>query len=767
MGAASSKIDDDKALQLCRERKKLIRQALDRRCALASAHFSYIYSLKSTGTAVRKFVQPDAPVESSLYTSNSATPEPLALTDKSYCRISFPSPSASQHVETNEHLAPSMSPSTMGGHYQVHRMNFRGSFIRKVEEQPPAVATGTVTSFRTPQSTTPRSLEKTERSSSESPTRRPGTPTHMPENSPWDYFGLFHPIDNHLSPQESRDLDHDFGNNDDLKNIRKDEEFSELEDDEEKSISDGRLGSESDEFDNPSSDTLVRSFKNLNREESFGENDASPTVGTARTAESENKLVDEEKVSSPKLSPLKTNSSEATHTSEAKVTSTKNDAFEHKIAPKDFFSSMKEVEHLFVKASESGKEVPRMLEANKLHFRPLLPGQESGASTTATLLKACFSCGEDPSQVQEEPAQNSVKYLTWHRTTSFRSSSSRNPLYSHSREDAEDLRSDLFEDFYKISGSHASTLDRVFAWEKKLYDEVKASQLVRREYDMKCKFLREQESRCESQHKIDKTRAVVKDLHSRIHVAIHRIDAISRRIEELRDKELQPQLEELIEGLRRMWEVMSECHKQQVHIIAIAFNNGSVKLSLQSESRRHIALLLEDELSSMALCFAKWMYALNSYIQAIDYWLHKCVRVKEKSSKKRRWGLPMDQVVRISGPPIYTTCGNWLESMKNLPVEDVTCTIKKLAIEVSHLVPHHEKIHEKKTTLGGADPTLELRTHETFDEWNTGYDRFQSNFLIFLSGISKFADRSLDMYSELQTTIEEAKRNYEHKMSQP
>ena len=45
---------------------------------------------------------------------------------------------------------------------------------------------------------------------------------------------------------------------------------------------------------------------------------------------------------------------------------------------------------------------------------------------------------------------------------------------------------------------------------------------------------------------IDKTRAVVKDLHSRILVAIQRIDMVSKNIEDLRDKELQPQLEELI-----------------------------------------------------------------------------------------------------------------------------------------------------------------------------------------------------------------------------
>jgi hypothetical protein len=47
---------------------------------------------------------------------------------------------------------------------------------------------------------------------------------------------------------------------------------------------------------------------------------------------------------------------------------------------------------------------------------------------------------------------------------------------------------------------------------------------------------------------IDKTRAVVKDLHSQIRVAIHSVDSISKRIEKIRDEELQPQLVELIQG---------------------------------------------------------------------------------------------------------------------------------------------------------------------------------------------------------------------------
>lgn len=322
MGVTSSRIDDDKPLQLCRDRKKLVRQALDGRCALAVAHVAYIRSLKITGTAFRKFVQPDIPVDSSLYTSTSGTPEPLASTEKSL------SPFSSS--QSNEHPALSPSPPPIG-RYQIHRMDFRGSVTRKVEEKPPVAVTGTVTSLSTPQNT-----------------------------APWDYFDLFNPIDDHLSFNERKELDNDFENKE-LEQVRSKISFDESH------------GSESTEFDDHLSDTLLQSVKNVNRVEIYG---ASPRVHTAGSVESEHERLDEEKIVSPKLSPLKPNFSGPVVTREATVPFTKDDDFEHKIAPKDFFSSIREVERLFAKASESGKEVPRMLEANKLHFRQLLPGQE-------------------------------------------------------------------------------------------------------------------------------------------------------------------------------------------------------------------------------------------------------------------------------------------------------------------------------------------------------------------------------------------------------
>ncbi|KAL9662855.1 hypothetical protein QQ045_027690 [Rhodiola kirilowii] len=73
----------------------------------------------------------------------------------------------------------------------------------------------------------------------------------------------------------------------------------------------------------------------------------------------------------------------------------------------------------------------------------------------------------------------------------------------------------------------------------------RASQVLRHSYDLKCKLLGRQESRGES---VDKTRAVIKDLHSRIRVSIKRMESISMKIKKIRDDELQPQLEELAKG---------------------------------------------------------------------------------------------------------------------------------------------------------------------------------------------------------------------------
>ncbi|CAE6014891.1 unnamed protein product [Arabidopsis arenosa] len=733
MGASTSRIDEDKALQLCRERKKFVQQALDGRCLLAAAHVSYVQSLKSTGTALRKFAETEVPVESSLYTSTSATPEqPLALIEKSVSHLSYSPPPAS-HSHHDTYSPPPSPPSTSP--FQVNHMKFRGFSSKKVEEKPPVSIVATVTSSSIPRS---RSVEKMESTPFEES-------SSMPPEAPWDYFGLSHPIDNQFSSSH-------VGNGHVSRSVKGEDETPEVEDDGEDFSFQEReesRDSDDDEFDEPTSDTLVRSFENFNRVRR--DHSALPQREGV-----ESEFSDAEKSKTPELSPPVT----PLAATPVNKTPNKGDHTENKLPPRDFLSSMKEIELLFVKASETGKEVPRMLEANKLHFRPIVASKESG-SGASSLFKTCLSCGEDPKDVPEEPAQNSVKYLTWHRTESSRSSSSRNPLGGMNSDDVEELNSNLFENICMIAGSHASTLDRLYAWERKLYDEVKGSQTVRREYDEKCRILRELESEGKSSQRIDKTRAVVKDLHSRIRVAIHRIDSISRRIEELRDNELQPQLEELIEGLSRMWEVMLECHKVQFQLIKACYRGGNIKLNMQSELHRQVTSHLEDELSALASSFTKWITGQKSYIQAINEWLVKCVALPQRSSKRKRRA-PQPSL-RNYGPPIYATCGIWLEKLEVLPTKEVSGSIKALASDVARFLPRQEKSRTKKHRSGENknDLTAHMLQDVTLEDCGPGFDRFRTSLEGFVGQLNQFAESSVKMYEDLKEGIHGAKNNYE------
>lgn len=748
MGVSSSKLEEDKALQLCRERKKFVRQALDGRCSLAATHVMYVQSLRNTGTALRKFVEPEGPIESSLYTSTNATPEPLSLTGKSPSQFSF-SPNFSQHVETTGIHSPSPSPPT-SSRFQANHMKFRGFSYKKVEEKPPSPAIEAVISSNTPQNTTPRSTEPAESSQFED------SPL-PPETQPWDYFAD-HPIDHQFSFQEGRGMNQQYESADDLRRLREEEGIPELEDEEEKaSFHEKEQQSQDleDDFDEPAPQTLVRPFENRNRLHDHNAPSASPTMPSAESVASESELVNGGRSNSPSLSPVRATSSIAAHPTDQKEAPVKEDCIENKVASKDFFSSMKDIELLFIKASDSGKEVPRMLEANKLHFRPIFEEKDSD-SMASTILKACFSCGEDPPQVQEEPVQTDVKYLTWHRTASSRSSSSRNPLGANSKDDVEDLTGDIFDSIHMISSSHASTLDRLYAWERKLYDEVKASEMIRREYDSKCRILRQLESKGVSSHKIDKTRAVVKDLHSRIKVAIHRIDSISKRIEELRDKELQPQLEDLIEGLSRMWEVMFECHKLQFQVISVAYNNAHSKISIKSDSHRQITIHLENELSSLSSSFTKWISAQKFYLQAINNWLVKCVSLPQKSSRRKRRA-PPPPPLRNFGPPIYATCSVWLDLLDWLPSKELTDSIKSLASETSHFLPRQEKNQGKS----GSETAVNLLADDASEDWISGFDRFRSSLVGFLGQLNNFSENSVHMYADLKKAIQDAKIKYD------
>ncbi|XP_038996896.1 protein ALTERED PHOSPHATE STARVATION RESPONSE 1-like [Hibiscus syriacus] len=117
----------------------------------------------------------------------------------------------------------------------------------------------------------------------------------------------------------------------------------------------------------------------------------------------------------------------------------------------------------------------------------------------------------------------------------------------------------------------------------------------------------------------DKTPAEVKDLHSRILVAIRSAETISERIEKLRDEELQPQLIELLHGLTRNWKIMMESHETQNRIMfeATSFNYPTYG-KFCNDSHRVTTLQLVAELHNWSSCFVAYLSAQKAYVEALS-----------------------------------------------------------------------------------------------------------------------------------------------------
>ncbi|KAF0906149.1 hypothetical protein E2562_009139 [Oryza meyeriana var. granulata] len=120
---------------------------------------------------------------------------------------------------------------------------------------------------------------------------------------------------------------------------------------------------------------------------------------------------------------------------------------------------------------------------------------------------------------------------------------------------------DVSPEPFELFKSHKESLDRLYEWEKRLYEEVRAGERVRLAYEKKCALLRSQDANGAEPFAIEKTRAAMRDLRTKLDISITSVDAVSKRIAAVRDEELLPQLTQLIRGLARMWRVIADAHR--------------------------------------------------------------------------------------------------------------------------------------------------------------------------------------------------------------
>ncbi|KAJ1276264.1 hypothetical protein BS78_05G201700 [Paspalum vaginatum] len=717
MGSSSSKATGEDALVLCKDRMRHIRRAIDSRDALSAAHLSYTQSLRTVGTALRRYAESEISLESSLSISE---------VDKSPSHSSMASPSPSHAVENNASPVHRPSPLATPPSTRIHCMKAAGTTPLTFVIDPSAA----------------------EFAGQESPVSAfvPPPPPLPPELcTSWDFFDPIDAAGTSTSNNENG-LTLNFSR---LKGLRESREIEvmplkeEEEGEEKEAIMSSRRHTELSDDNAPSKQEIEPKQS-----------------GTSKPRE----LVD----ASTKATEQIAAKLEETEMEKELCAETEDPSEFITHRAKDFVSSMKDIETRFIRAAEAGDEVSRMLETKKIRLDicAKTPGSP-GKLPTARFVSALRVCCNRDIILNQETANHVSKVVTWKRSVSSLSSSSKSALMtSIIKDDVDDSNSDFVEEFAMVSGSHSSTLDRLHAWERKLYDEIKASENVRKSYDEKCNLLRRQFARGLNAQLIDKTRAVVKDLHSRVSVAIQAVDAISKRIEKIRDEELQPQLVELVQGLIRMWKSMLECHHKQFITITLAYHVKNSSTSAHGgEHHRQAAMHLWNEMDGFSSSFRNWVAAHKSYVEALNAWLQKCVlqppQDRRRRRRKRKVSFPPRQAV---SPPIFILCRDWLSMAESLPADEVCKALRDAMQLLCGSFEHHQDGQSRPSS----EPPQErgMLPPEVSDEQESAaaksgsVEGLQSRLTAVLDRLTKFSEASLKCYEEVKQNYEVACDNY-------
>ncbi|XP_041019146.1 protein ALTERED PHOSPHATE STARVATION RESPONSE 1-like isoform X2 [Juglans microcarpa x Juglans regia] len=489
-----------------------------------------------------------------------------------------------------------------------------------------------------------------------SPINRPNIPPPSPQASQWDFFwNPFSSVDYYGYPTRSS-FGHSVMDDDirGLRHVREEEGIPELEEETEQEKSDDKVNLTEERAKIDLNCTREGIVEDIDEEENGVEETDSGTETEHQMTGLRSHHASIEISKGQTFEKVETYNQEmAVGDQEAKEETPGFTVYVNR-RPTSMAEVVKDLESQFMIVCNSANEVSALLEASRPQY----------ASTTSELT----------------PMKMLNPVALFRSASSCKTSSTFLINSSSSRDEGYESGSNYLEEPCMYSGSHQSTLERLYAWEKKLYEEVRSGEKVRIAYKKKCMQLRNQETKEEDPISVDKTRAAIRDLHTQMKVSIHSVEAISKRIETLRDEELQPQLLELVRGLERMWKEMAECHQSQKRtsdeakllLAGMPSKIDARKPSSTSITEPHrlatSAANLQTELRNWQVCFGSWITSQRSYARILTGWLLRCVQSGPDTSK-----VPFSPRCSSGTLPIFGLCIQWskvLDAIIETPVLD-------------------------------------------------------------------------------------------------
>ncbi|KAG2619498.1 hypothetical protein PVAP13_3NG081400 [Panicum virgatum] len=291
----------------------------------------------------------------------------------------------------------------------------------------------------------------------------------------------------------------------------------------------------------------------------------------------------------------------------------------------DLLRVLAEIDERFLKASESAGEVSKVLEANRMHYHSNFADNRGHIDHSARVMKI----------------------ITWNR--SFKG-----------MQNGDDAKDDFENDEWETL---ATVVDKILAWEKKLYDEVKAGEIMKLEYQRKVALLNRQKKHNAAIEVLEKTKAAVTHLHTRYIVDMQSMDSTVSEIQHLRDNQLYPRLLDLADRMAKMWEDMHMHHAKQLktvlHLKSVDISDSNIETSDYHHSH---TCQLRDIVDKWITNFTDLMSYQKEYINALYSWL-KLNLIPIESSLKEKVASPP----RVQQPPIKAFLQAWNEHLTKLP----------------------------------------------------------------------------------------------------
>lgn len=254
-----------------------------------------------------------------------------------------------------------------------------------------------------------------------------------------------------------------------------------------------------------------------------------------------------------------------------------------------------------------------------------------------------------------------------------------------------------------IAGSHCSTVERLYAWEKKLYQEVKNVESLKIEHAKRAEQLRKLELKRADYMKTEKAKKEVEKLESRMMVSSQAIESTSDEIVKLREEELYLQLVELVKGLMGMWRNLYQSHQVQMHIVQqLKYLHVIPSVDPTSEIHRQAVLQLELEVQQWHLAFCNLVKYQRDYIQSLTGWL--------RLSLFQFGRTPLSQNKQDSA--IYSLCEEWQLVVDNAPDKVASEGIKALLTAVHAIVVQQAEEQKIKKRSESSFKELEKKMAE-------------------------------------------------------